>query len=85
VVDLRTYDLENYHNGLLFLYHPNDGLIKQTIVKEDDTTEPLEHWQFNGTVMSHWIHNPNIYTITQDHVDVMESVFGQKRFQQKQC
>jgi hypothetical protein len=80
VVDLRKYDLENYPNGLLFLYRPNDKLIEQTVVKEWDTTEPMEHWQFNGTVMSHWIHNPHIYTVTQDHIDVMESVFGQKGF-----
>jgi hypothetical protein len=80
VVDLRKYDLENYPNGLLFLYRPNEKLIKQTIVKEWETTEPLEHWQLNGTVMSHWIQNPNIYTITRDQVDVMESVFGNKGF-----
>jgi hypothetical protein len=80
VVDLRKYDLENYPNGLLFLYRPNDSLSKQTIVKEWETTEPLEHWQFNGTVMSHWIRNPNIYTVKRAHVDVMESVFGHKGF-----
>lgn len=80
VVDLKTYDLANYPNGLLFLYRPNDQLIEQTVVKEWETTEPLEHWQLNGTVMSHWIRNPKVYTITLDHVDVMESVFGQKGF-----
>jgi hypothetical protein len=80
VIDLRKYDLDKYPNGLLFLYRPNNSLRNQTIVKEWDTTEVLEHWQFNGTVMSHWIHNPNVYSIKQSHVDVMESVFGHKGF-----
>ena len=80
IVKLTKYDLTRFPNGLLFVYRPNNQLHKPTIVREWDTTEPLEHWQFDGTVLSHWTLSPRTYSVKQSHIKVMEAVYDQRGF-----
>jgi hypothetical protein len=79
-MNLRKFDLHHFPNGLIFVFRSNPNLDQPTIVLEWDTTEPMEHWHFNGTVMSHWISSPKTYSVSQSHVNVMEQVYGHKGF-----
>jgi len=80
VVDLIKYDVNDFLNGLIFVFRHNQNIKELSIVREWDTSEPMEHWQFNGTVLSHWIVSQKTYSITMDHLKVMESVYGHKGF-----
>lgn len=77
---LRKYHLSHYKNGLIFVYRPNDTLTKPVIICEYDTTEPKEHSDFRGVVLSHWHRNENTYNITGDILDLVHCVYGAAAF-----
>lgn len=63
-IDLVKFDLEKYPQGLIFVFRESNKFDQPTIVKEYDCTEPLEHWQLNGTVMSNWVISENTYSVS---------------------
>jgi hypothetical protein len=80
VIDLVKFDLEQYSQGLMFVFRESNKFEQLTIVQEYDCTEPLEHWQLNGTVMSHWVLSENTYSVSKKHIEIMENVYGHRGF-----
>jgi len=59
-VSLETFDLENYPDGVLFVFKADESMRHTRIIKEYDTDEPMEHSKFEGIVLSHWHFHPDI-------------------------
>jgi len=79
-IDLLKFDLKQYPQGLMFVFKKSNTFEKPTIVREYDSKEPVEHWQVKGTVMSHWVVSEKTYTISREHVNIMENVYGHRGF-----
>ena len=74
-VSLKSYDLNKYKFGILFLFVCNDSKPRSSLVHEYTTNEPREHNQFPGVVMSHWHRNEQLYSVTRDELVLAQKVF----------
>jgi hypothetical protein len=43
----------------------------------------MEHWQFDGTVMSHWTVSKNTLGVTRRMLNIVKDVFGGSGFNRK--
>ena len=79
-ISLKSYDLNKYKFGILFLFVCNDARSRSSVVQEYTTKEPREHNQFSGVVLSHWHRSEQFYSVTRDELVLAQKVFGNNGF-----
>lgn len=79
-VSLRAFDLSDFPNGLLFVFESDDTLDTCKVVREYDTKVPMEHWEIEGTVLSHWHCHKEFFSADKEQVELSNRVFGKQGF-----